>query len=54
MSHQETDGFPPGVAGRLRTYVYRLIDPRNGEPPRHRREGGLDRHWSAQEAGNRP
>jgi hypothetical protein len=31
VSHQEADGFPPGVAGRLRTYVYRLIDPRNGE-----------------------
>ena len=23
--------FPPGVAKRLKTYVYRLIDPRNGE-----------------------
>jgi hypothetical protein len=31
VSHQEADGFPPGVAGKLRTYVYRLIDPRNGE-----------------------
>jgi hypothetical protein len=24
-------GFPPGVAEKLQTYVYRLIDPRNGE-----------------------
>lgn len=23
--------FPPGVAAKLKTYVYRLIDPRNGE-----------------------
>jgi len=23
-------GFPPDVAARLKTYVYRLIDPRNG------------------------
>jgi len=23
--------FPPGVANKLKTYVYRLIDPRNGE-----------------------
>jgi len=23
--------FPPGVANKLETYVYRLIDPRNGE-----------------------
>jgi hypothetical protein len=23
--------FPPGVASKLKTYVYRLIDPRNGE-----------------------
>jgi hypothetical protein len=23
--------FPPGVAEKLKTYVYRLIDPRNGE-----------------------
>jgi hypothetical protein len=23
--------FPPGVATKLRTCVYRLIDPRNGE-----------------------
>ncbi len=26
-----SDSFPPGVASRLKTYVYRLIDPRNGE-----------------------
>ena len=25
------DLFPPGVSTRLKTYVYRLIDPRNGE-----------------------
>src|SRR5580698_6434927 len=25
------DRFPPGVADRLNWYVYRLIDPRNGE-----------------------
>jgi len=27
----EIDSFPAGVATRLKTYVYRLIDPRNGE-----------------------
>ena len=27
----ENDAFPPGVAEKLKTYVYRLIDPRNGE-----------------------
>lgn len=27
----QRDKFPPGVAGRLKWYVYRLIDPRNGE-----------------------
>jgi hypothetical protein len=27
----KTDSFPPGVAAKLKTYVYRLIDPRNGE-----------------------
>lgn len=27
----ELSTFPPGVAGKLKTYVYRLIDPRNGE-----------------------
>ena len=26
-----TDSFPPGVAEQLKWYVYRLIDPRNGE-----------------------
>lgn len=28
---KEADSFPPGVAEKLGTYVYRLIDPRNGE-----------------------
>jgi hypothetical protein len=27
----EPKGFPPEVAAELKTYVYRLIDPRNGE-----------------------
>lgn len=27
----ELTAFPPEVAAKLRTYVYRLIDPRNGE-----------------------
>lgn len=27
----EIDSFPPEVARELKTYVYRLIDPRNGE-----------------------
>ena len=27
----ERDSFPPGVADYLKWYVYRLIDPRNGE-----------------------
>ena len=27
----ELDGFPPDVTAKLKTYVYRLIDPRNGE-----------------------
>ncbi len=27
--HEES--FPPGVGAKLKTYVYRLIDPRNGE-----------------------
>ena len=31
MPHQESKSFPPDVARRLGTYVYRLIDPRNGE-----------------------
>jgi len=28
---EEISSFPPGVAEKLQTYVYRLIDPRNGE-----------------------
>lgn len=28
---RESDAFPAGVAEKLKTYVYRLIDPRNGE-----------------------
>jgi hypothetical protein len=28
---ERLNGFPPGVAEKLKTYVYRLIDPRNGE-----------------------
>jgi hypothetical protein len=28
---EELKEFPPGVADKLNTYVYRLIDPRNGE-----------------------
>jgi hypothetical protein len=31
MNRPETEAFPAGVARRLKTYVYRLIDPRNGE-----------------------
>jgi hypothetical protein len=31
MTEAEPDSFPPEVAAKLRTYVYRLIDPRNGE-----------------------
>lgn len=31
MTSNQLDSFPPGVAQRLKTYVYRLIDPRNGE-----------------------
>jgi hypothetical protein len=27
----EVTSFPAEVAGKLKTYVYRLIDPRNGE-----------------------
>ena len=27
----ELDAFPPDVIPKLKTYVYRLIDPRNGE-----------------------
>lgn len=31
MTKTEADSFPPEVIERLITYVYRLIDPRNGE-----------------------
>jgi hypothetical protein len=31
MSQQEMESFPPGVSAKLKTYVYRLVDPRNGE-----------------------
>jgi uncharacterized protein len=31
MNRRDLDSFPEGVARRLKTYVYRLIDPRNGE-----------------------
>jgi uncharacterized protein len=31
MAETKPESFPPGVAARLKTYVYRLIDPRNGE-----------------------
>lgn len=31
MTSNQPDSFPPGVAQKLKTYVYRLIDPRNGE-----------------------
>ena len=31
MSNSEIDAWPVGVADKLKTYVYRLIDPRNGE-----------------------
>jgi uncharacterized protein len=31
MDERSTDSFPPGVIEKLKTYVYRLIDPRNGE-----------------------
>jgi len=31
MSSQEMESFPPEVVDKLKTYVYRLIDPRNGE-----------------------
>jgi hypothetical protein len=31
MDQAETDEFPAEVARSLKTYVYRLIDPRNGE-----------------------
>jgi hypothetical protein len=28
---EDVSAFPPGVADKLKTYVYRLIDPHNGE-----------------------
>ena len=31
MSELERESFPPGVAAKLKMYVYRLIDPRTGE-----------------------
>jgi len=31
MNQRERDSFPDVVASKLKTYVYRLIDPRNGE-----------------------
>lgn len=31
MNSQESESFPAGVTEMLKTYVYRLIDPRNGE-----------------------
>jgi hypothetical protein len=31
MAERRVESFPPGVAAKLGTYVYRLIDPRNGE-----------------------
>ena len=31
MNEHQIDSFPPEVARELKTYVYRLIDPRNGE-----------------------
>jgi len=31
MKQPESDSFPADVASGLKTYVYRLIDPRNGE-----------------------
>lgn len=31
MKQPESDSFPAEVARKLKTYVYRLIDPRNGE-----------------------
>jgi len=31
MSQSEIESFPDDVSRRLKTYVYRLIDPRNGE-----------------------
>jgi hypothetical protein len=31
MKHSEIESFPAYVASKLKTYVYRLIDPRNGD-----------------------
>lgn len=31
MNRSETESFPADVARELKTYVYRLIDPRNEE-----------------------
>lgn len=31
MRAEVADSFPSDVAAKLKTYVYRLIDPRNGE-----------------------
>jgi hypothetical protein len=31
MQETDVESFPPEVAAKLKTYVYRLIDPRNGE-----------------------
>ena len=31
MDAQSCESFPPDVAEKLKIYVYRLIDPRNGE-----------------------
>jgi uncharacterized protein len=31
MSQNQIESFPPEVTQKLKTYVYRLIDPRNGE-----------------------
>lgn len=31
MDHLSADAFPPEVIDKIKTYVYRLIDPRNGE-----------------------
>ncbi len=31
MKQPQSDSFPTGVARKLKSYVYRLIDPRNGE-----------------------
>jgi uncharacterized protein len=31
MTQPKIESFPPEVARKLKTYVYRLIDPRNGE-----------------------